>query len=75
MGLRAYFLNPIKTITSLNLAFMEKLGWRLVIEQESLWAKVITKKYVRGEIGLKKLNKKQGSSNTWRGIAKAHGGE
>ena len=40
-------------------------------KKKSLWAKVIAKKYVRGEIGLKKLNKKQVSSNIWRGMATA----
>ena len=51
----------------MNLAFMAKLGWQLVTEHKSLWVKVIAKKVI-GEISLKKLNKKQGSSNTWRGI-------
>ena len=33
--------------------------------------RLLLKKYVRGEIGLKKLNKKQVSSNIWRGMATA----
>ena len=53
----------------MNKALMAKLNWRLLVEKKSLWAKVLLKKYVRGEVDLCKLVSKQCSSNAWKGIA------
>ena len=55
----------------MNLALMAKLGWRLILEGDSLWARILAIKYVRGEINLGKITKKHGSSNVWRGISSA----
>ena len=55
----------------MNLALMAKLGWRLILEGDSLWARILISKYVRGEIYLDKITKKHGSSNAWRGISSA----
>ena len=38
------------------------------MEKESLWAKVLTNKYIRREVHLTKLIKKPHASNAWRGI-------
>ena len=63
----------IKRMHNKNLAFMAKLGWRLLTEvkENRLWARILADKYIRGEATLSKLRKMQGSSNAWRGIALA----
>ena len=53
----------------MNLAFMAKLGWRLIAEEENLWAQVILSKYVKGRVDISKLVKKKGTSHAWKGIA------
>ena len=58
----------IKGAHELNLAFMARLGRRLLFKKEKLWVKVITSKYVRGELNMSKLVKRQHSSNAWQGI-------
>ena len=55
----------------MNLELMEKLGWRLVLEGDSLWARIQASKYARGEVSLDKLTKKHGGSNAWREISSA----
>ena len=52
----------------MNMVLMAKLAWRLLSDGQSLWAQIITNKYVRGELSIKKLGKKKGVSNAWRGI-------
>ena len=46
-----------------NVALMAKLGWRLLMDRNSLWNKVITSKYIRGEVEQAKSMKKNNASN------------
>ena len=39
----------IKKMRTLNFALMEKLAWRLLTENDALWARVVCNKYMRGE--------------------------
>ena len=57
----------IKSTWKMNIAFMAKLRWRLLLE-ESLWAKVILNKYTKGKVDLIRFSKRQYSLNAWRGI-------
>ena len=50
------------------MTLMAKLTWRLLSDNQSLWAQILTKKYVRGELSIKKPRIKQGVSNSCRGI-------
>ena len=59
----------IKQTHNMNLVFMAKLGWRLIAEEENLWAQVILSKYVKGRAEFSKLVKKKGTSNAWKEIA------
>ena len=47
----------IKKMQEMNLAFMSKLGWKVLTNKESLWAKTLICKYVRGPFNLTKLKK------------------
>ncbi|XP_031111997.1 uncharacterized protein LOC116015970 [Ipomoea triloba] len=58
----------IRTTKDVNLAIMAKLGWRLMKESESLWAKVLKSKYAHGKHRFEIFNAKKGSSNAWRRI-------
>ena len=61
----------IKTLHGMNLAFMAKIGWRLITDKGSLWSQVIAGKYMRGEANITKLTKKIGTSNLWKGVTEA----
>ena len=61
----------LKTTHGMNLAFMAKVGWRLIVENQSLWAQVLTCKYIKGDIDITKLTNKPASSNLWKGVASA----
>lgn len=58
----------IRSARDMNMAFMVKLGWRLLREKESLWARVIINKYMGGNSDIENIKKKNGASNAWKGI-------
>lgn len=55
----------------MNIVFLAKLGWRLLNEKDSFWAKVLSGKYIRNTLQLDHTLPKQGTSNAWRFIVKA----
>ena len=61
----------LKTTHDMNLAFMANVGWRLIVENQSLWAQVLTYKYIKGDISITKLTNKPTSSNLLEGVASA----
>ena len=48
----------IKRMHNMNLAFMAKLGGKLINEKDMLWAQVILKKYTREGADISKFVKK-----------------
>ena len=48
----------IKQTHVMNLAFMAKIGWTLSVDKDSLWSKVVSRKYILGEIDPSKLKGK-----------------
>ncbi|XVF81675.1 hypothetical protein PTKIN_Ptkin15bG0174300 [Pterospermum kingtungense] len=61
-----------RCLNHMNIAFMSKLGWRMMTEKEALWVKVVAGKYIHGEPRIDNFHHKQGSSNAWKGIVKAN---
>ncbi|XVE66798.1 hypothetical protein DITRI_Ditri08aG0108200 [Diplodiscus trichospermus] len=56
----------------MNMAFMAKLGWRFLNEQDSLWVQVLQKKYVRYQkANVQDFVMHREASNAWRGIVQA----
>ena len=55
----------IQSMRNINIAFMATLGWRLITETKDLWAHVLLGKYVKGNVEIQKLIRKQISSNSW----------
>lgn len=53
----------IRCTRDMNKAFMTKLGWRLLNEENSLWAKVLTDKYMGGVKNIDCIRPKSGASN------------
>ena len=53
---------------NINIAFMAKLGWRLITETKDHWARVLQGKYVKGNVEIQKLMRKQIFSNACQGI-------
>ncbi|XP_074293448.1 uncharacterized protein LOC141620491 [Silene latifolia] len=52
-----------------NTAFMAKLGWRVLLEPNSIWARIFRHKYCMGRCDMDMFKNKSASSNVWRGIA------
>jgi len=55
----------------LNVAYLMKLGWRLVSEPETLWARVLRDKYSDGRHVYNLETQQRSCSNAWRGIMEA----
>lgn len=51
-----------------NLAFLTKLGWRILAEPNSLWARVLLAKYCKGWYDVDMFEPNFGMSNVWNGI-------
>ncbi|XP_019174227.1 PREDICTED: uncharacterized protein LOC109169788 isoform X1 [Ipomoea nil] len=60
----------LRHIHQMNLAFLAKMGRRLINESDSLWARTMKAKYIRSNDYMPDFTWKPGSSNLWRGICK-----
>ncbi|QHN95506.1 Putative ribonuclease H protein [Arachis hypogaea] len=47
---------------------MTKVGWELIENKNALWARVLRSKYRSGNDIIPKVERKQSSSNLWKGI-------
>lgn len=54
-----------------NVAFMAKMGWRVLTDPESLWARVVMGKYCDGRLDRDMFTAKKGASKLWGGMVKA----
>lgn len=61
----------IRATKEVNLAFMAKLGWRILVDRDSLWVRIMRAKYAHGKHGVEIMTSKQGGSNAWKGITSA----
>ena len=61
----------IRSMENTNLDFIAKLGRRLLIKRNELWAKVPSSKYMQCKVTPKKFLKKSKSSNAWHEIVAA----
>ncbi|KAA3472427.1 reverse transcriptase [Gossypium australe] len=61
----------LRSMRQANLTSLAKLGWRFLIEKETLWARVLAEKYKVKDGSPRSLKNKHGQSPTWRGIVKA----
>lgn len=51
-----------------NVAFLTKLGWRVLTEPNTLWSRVLRNKYCKGRCDIDTFTPKNNMSNVWRGI-------
>ncbi|KAL5760145.1 hypothetical protein ACOSQ2_018983 [Xanthoceras sorbifolium] len=58
----------IKCMRKANQALLVKASWRLMKDEESLWSKVISCKYIKGRSLVEAVNDKGRKSSVWRGI-------
>lgn len=58
----------LRSMRQANAAFLTKLGWRVLTEPNSLWARVLREKYCQGRCDVDMFQKKQKASNLWQGI-------
>ncbi|KAL5762377.1 hypothetical protein ACOSP7_018641 [Xanthoceras sorbifolium] len=58
----------IKCMRKANQALLAKASWRLMKDEESLWSKVISCKYIKGRSLVEAVNDKGRKSSVWRGI-------
>jgi len=57
-----------RTMRETNAALFTKLGWRLLIEKDMLWSKVLRAKYCNNRCDIGMFESQADASNTWRGI-------
>jgi len=55
----------------LNSAFMAKLGWKLIHEPDSLWPRILRRKYCKGRMEVEAFEPGPGPSNVWKGISES----
>ena len=51
-----------------NCVLLTKLGWRIMQEPQSLWARVLRSKYCKNQSDLDMFEERRDASNAWRGI-------
>lgn len=56
----------IRKAKDMNIAFMAKLGWRLLTEQEALWAQVLKTCYMKKGMGIDNICPARNDSNAWK---------
>lgn len=61
----------IKRLKEMNTTFMEKIGWCLEIEKNSLWARILRAKYLRNDANNYDFKCRQADSKLWRGVVHA----
>lgn len=61
----------IRSTKEVNLAFMAKLGWKLLNNEDCMWVEILKAKYAHGRKGMNIFEPKRISSNAWRGIVSA----
>lgn len=52
----------------MNTAFLAKLGWRMLHEENSLWVKCLINKYMDCHNDINRIGNKRGQSNAWKAI-------
>lgn len=57
----------IKHMQGMNRAFLTKLGWKMVMEKDRLWAKVLNSKYKHNAL-IKDIKQTIRNSNAWKRI-------
>ena len=55
----------LRKMHEINLAFLTKLGWRMIQDKNSLWVKVLSGNYMKNKVQIKHVQPKHGSSNAW----------
>lgn len=58
----------LRSARQANAAFMTKLGWRMLVEPNALWSRVLRHKYCKGRCDIDMFVPKPGMSNIWSGI-------
>ncbi|XP_031116716.1 uncharacterized protein LOC116020380 [Ipomoea triloba] len=61
----------IRSLEPTNRAYLAKLGWRFLNDEDSLWVKILKVKYTNGRTDLDSWEAKARMSNAWRGLIKA----
>ncbi|CAI0414109.1 unnamed protein product [Linum tenue] len=61
----------LRSARALNLAYLMKLGWQFLNNEESLWVRVLHGKYVKQNDDGSVTFRQQGASRLWKGIKDA----
>ncbi|XP_019167626.1 PREDICTED: uncharacterized protein LOC109163328 [Ipomoea nil] len=61
----------IRKLEPMNRAFLAKLGWKLLQNDNCLWTNIFRAKYSASSMDYSTWRSKANSSNTWRGILRA----
>lgn len=61
----------LRKTRDMNIAFLAKMGWRLINEKDNLWTEVLKHKYCKGLNGINEISASTNASNLWHGINEA----
>lgn len=61
----------IRRLEEMNHAFLAKLGWRILRDENSLWIQIVKAKYSASTKDCDLWQPKRGMSNAWKGILKS----
>lgn len=58
----------IRSMRQSNAATLAKIGWRMMLEPQSLWSRVLRGKYCHNRLDIDMFQPFQRSSHTWKGV-------
>ncbi|XP_021761146.1 uncharacterized protein LOC110725977 [Chenopodium quinoa] len=61
----------LRSTRQANMAFLAKLGWRVLTEPNALWSRVLRSKYCKGRCDIDMFELKANMSNVWKGITES----
>lgn len=61
----------VRKLEEMNKAFLAKLGWRLMQNEDSQWTQVLKSKYNVSSVDCSSCQPKANMSNVWKGILKS----
>lgn len=60
----------IKKLEQMSLAFLAKIGWRLINDDDSTWARIMRTKYTNNNLDPDTWLPKANMSNAWKEVLK-----
>lgn len=57
-----------RTYNEMNSAFLAKIGWLMLKEEDAFWVKVLKEKYIKEFLGINSFEHKPYATKLWKGL-------